>query len=69
MAEKKLNYLSREIKLISAKGLRKDLINGYIVLNGAKYFTENGSQNYLIFQPLLKYFEASRTSVNAKVMA
>ena len=26
-------------------------------------------QNYFIFQPLLKYFEASRTTVSVKVMA
>ena len=39
------------------------------ILKGAKYFIEDGSQNYFIFQPLLKYFQASRTSVEVKVMA
>ena len=45
------------------------MINGYSILNGAKYFIEAESQNYLIFQPLLKYFEVSRTNLNAKVMS
>ena len=31
------------------KGLAKYLINGYSTLNGAKYFAENGPQNYLVF--------------------
>ena len=44
------------------------MINGYSVLNSAKYFAQDGSQNYLVFQPLLKYFEGSRTTVDAKVM-
>ena len=37
--------------------LLKDLMNGYSILDGAKYFTEDGSQNYLVFQPVLKYFQ------------
>ena len=45
------------------------MINGYSILNGAKYFVEDRSQNYFIFQPLLKYFNASRTTVNAKTVA
>ena len=43
MTKKKLNCLSGEIRLISAKGLTKDLINEYVVLNGPKYLTEDGS--------------------------
>ena len=37
--------------------MAKDLINGYSILNDAKYFAEDGSQNYFIFQPLIKYFK------------
>ena len=33
-------------------------MNGYSILYGAKYFTEDGSQNYLVFQPFSKYFQA-----------
>ena len=47
-----------EVKLISAMVLTKDLINGYSILNGAKYFSkEDGSQNCLVFQPIIKYFQ------------
>ena len=32
------------------------MINGYSTINGAKYFAEDdGSQNYFLFQPLIKY--------------
>ena len=69
MARKKLNDLSGETKLITTKGLTKNLINGHKIANRAKYFIEDGSQNYLIFQPLIRYFEASRMTVSIKVMA
>ena len=35
--------------MISTKGLTADLINKYSILNGAKYFSLNGLQNYLVF--------------------
>ena len=34
--KKKLNNLAKKVKLISAKGLKKDLINNYSMFNGAK---------------------------------
>ena len=68
MVENELNKLSENIKLASTKGLAKYLINEYMIHNGTKYFTEDCSQSYFIFQPLLKYFQASRATVNAKVM-
>ena len=34
-----LNELSRKFKAISTKGLTKDLINKFSVLNGGKYFS------------------------------
>ena len=52
-----VNDLSGEFKLISTKGSAIYLVNGYSILNGAKYFVEDGSQNQLVFQPVLKYFE------------
>ena len=45
------------------------MINEYSILNSAKYFVKEGSQNYLLFQSLLKYIEASRTTINAKARA
>ena len=42
---------------MSAKGLTNDLINGYSILNGAKYFVEDGSQNCLVFQPVFEQFQ------------
>ena len=47
------------LKLISAKGLIKGFINKYIFLNVVKYFAENGSQNYLVLQPICIYFSFS----------
>ena len=38
--DKKLNNLSGKVKLISIKGLTKDLINGCSIFNAAKYFIE-----------------------------
>ena len=54
---KLINDLSREVRLISTKGLTKDLINAYSILNGTKYFAEDESQNYLVFQPVFNYFK------------
>ena len=54
---KLMNGLSGEVKLISTKGLTKNLRNGYSFLNDAKYIFEDGSQNYLILQPVFKYFK------------
>ena len=49
LAENELNELSKKVEAISAKGLTKDLINGYKVLNRASYFSSGTLQNYLIF--------------------
>ena len=51
-----MDDLSEEVKLISAKVLIKNLINKYSFLNIGKYFSLDGSQNYLVFQPLSSYF-------------
>ena len=42
---------------MSTKGLTKDLINGYKILNGAKYLFSVIFQNYLIFIPAKKYLK------------
>ena len=52
-----INYM-KDFKLKSTKGLTKKYKNGYSILNGVKYFNEDGSQNYFIFQPLFKIFSS-----------
>ena len=42
----------KKVKMILRKGLTADLINKYSILNGAKCFSLNGLQNYLINQLL-----------------
>ena len=49
-----LNELSKKIKVISTKGLTKDLINKFSILNGAKYFSLGIFQNSLVFLPVKK---------------
>ena len=49
-----LNELSTKVKAISTKGLTKDLINKFIILNGSKYFSSRIFQNYLVFIPAKK---------------
>ena len=49
-----LNELSEKVKAISTKGLTKDLINKFSVLN-EKYFSSAIFQNYLLFIPAKKY--------------
>ena len=49
-----LNELSRKVKAISTKRSTKDLINKFNILNGAKYFSSEIFQNYLVFKPAKK---------------
>ena len=51
-----LNELSKKVKAISTTGLTKKLINTFI-LNGAKYFSLEIFQNYLLFIPTKKYIK------------
>ena len=44
-----LNELSEKVKPISTKGLIKDLINKFSILNGVKYFSSGIFKNYLLF--------------------
>ena len=54
LVEKELNELSKKVKAISTKGLTKDLINKFSILNRAKYFLQE-FQNYLVFILAKKY--------------
>ena len=49
--------LSKKVKVISAKGLTKELINRFIILNGATYFSSRLFLNYLVFLPAKKYIK------------
>ena len=51
LVENELNKVSEKIKVISTKGLTKDLIHKFSIVNGAKYFSLGISQNYLVFIP------------------
>ena len=42
--QKRFNVLPAKVKLVSTKGLTKDLINKYSILNGAKYVSFGGYQ-------------------------
>ena len=44
------------------------MINGYSILNGAKYFVENESSNYLVFQLVFRYFEIPANNNMAMVL-
>ena len=44
-----LNELSKKVKAISTKGLTKDLINKFSILNRTKCFSSGIFQNYLVF--------------------
>ena len=50
-----LNEPSEKVKAMSTKGLTKDLINKFSILNGANYFCSGIFQNYLLFLSAKKY--------------
>ena len=54
---KELNELSKKVKAISTKGLTKDLINKFSILNGTNYFSLGIFQNYLVLIPAKKYIK------------
>ena len=49
--------LSKKVKATSTKGLTKDLINKFSILNGVKYFSSGIFQNHLIFISAKKYIK------------
>ena len=58
LVEDELNKLSKNVEVISAKGLKEALIDKYSIFNGAKSFS-NLLQNYLVFISANKYVEFS----------
>ena len=56
LIENELDKLSEKVRAISTKGLTKDIINGYKILNGARYLSSGVFQKYLIFSSNEKYF-------------
>ena len=52
-----MNYQKKLKKEMSTKGLIKDLINKYSILNGAKYFSLEVLKTYLIVTSVNKYFK------------
>ena len=52
-----LNEISNKVKATSTKGLTKDLINKFRILNRAKNFSSGIFQNYLVFIPAKKYIK------------
>ena len=53
----KITEIEKKIKSISTKGLTKDLIDKFSIVNGAKYFSSGMFQNYLVFIPAIKYIK------------
>ena len=59
-----MNY-QKAVKAISSKGLTKDLINKFSIINAAKYFSWRIFQNYLVFLSAKKYIKYfSGTTLN-----
>ena len=54
IVENELNELSEKVKAISTKGLTKDLINKFSILNGVKYISSAIFKYYLVFIPAKK---------------
>ena len=52
-----LNELSKKVKAIWTKVLTKDLINKYVIRNGAKIFSSGIFPNYIVFIPAKKYIK------------
>ena len=47
----------KNFKAVTTKGLTKDLIDKFSILNGAKYFSLGVFQNYLVLTPTKKYIK------------
>ena len=57
LLENELNELSKKVKARSTKGLTKDLINKFSILNGAKYFSSAIFRNDQYLYQLEKYIK------------
>ena len=65
--DKKLDNLKKKVDIISTKGLTKNLINKYCILNGAKYFSSDGLQNYLVFMSSRRIYWISKGASDSKI--
>ena len=52
-----LNELSKKVKAISTKRLKKDLNNKFSIPNGAKFFSSGTFQNCFVFIPSKRYIK------------
>ena len=57
LIENESNELSKKVKGISAKRLKKYLIDKFNIANGPKYFSSGIFQNYLVFVPGKTYIK------------
>ena len=56
--------IKKKVKMISIKGLTAYMINKCSIHDGAKHFSSNGLQNYLVFLPnngLIEYISKVTT--------
>ena len=63
-----MNY-QKNLKAIPTKGLTKDLINKFSIINGAEYFSSGIFQNNLAFIPdkkQVKYFRGTTQIISCK---
>ena len=51
---------------MSTKRLTKDLIDKFVILNGAKYFSSGIFQNYLVLIPANKYMKYFTDTIRIK---
>ena len=68
LVENELNELSKNVETISTKGLTKDLINGFKILNGTRYFSSGTLQNHLIYFSYKKYFRFLNKTSKKKLL-
>ena len=57
LVENESNELSKQVKGISTKRLKKYLIDKFNIANGPKYFSSGIFQNYLVFVPAKTYIK------------
>ena len=57
LVENESNELSKQVKGISTKRLKKYLIDKFNIANGPKYFSSGIFQNYLVFVPGKTYIK------------
>ena len=56
-SKKWIKQTIKKVKAIPTKGLTKDWIDEFSIINGEKYFSLGIFQNYLVFIPVKKYIK------------